>query len=216
MEKLKIRHFVLGELATNCFLIEQGKSAIVVDPAVPDSRIVQLLQAENLQLDFIINTHGHIDHIGGNTFLKEKYPQAQLVIFEKEVAYLSHPELNMSLELGAPYYSPPPDVVITEESLNLNWQGEVIQFFPSPGHTAGSVCLFFPAEKWLLSGDTLFAGSIGRTDLPGGDMSQLLDSLSAICQLFPPESKVFPGHGPFTELKTELESNPFLLEYLDL
>ena len=214
--KLWMEHFVLGELMTNSFLVGVDKEVVLIDPAVPAQEIADFINERELNLRFIVNTHGHIDHIGGNGFFRQLFPMAKLVISEKDLVYLERPELNLSSELGRPYRSPFPDLLLSEEISTLKLNGEEIKVYFTPGHTPGSVCLYFPTSRWLFSGDTLFAGSIGRTDLPGGSMRDLLESLEKLFRDFDPDVEIFPGHGPFSSLAREKTTNPFVLEYLNL
>jgi len=211
---LKIEHFVLGELSTNCYLVHDDSEALLIDPAIPSGEIKEKIERENLNLQYIINTHGHIDHIGGNAFFKEDFPQARLVIGERDLVYLTNPDLNLSRDFSSPFVSPLPDWVVRESNLCLDTPWERLSFLLSPGHTPGSVCLFFPVENWLFSGDTLFAGSVGRTDLPGGSFRDLISSLEEIFDHFPDSTSVFPGHGPLTNLAREKKENFYYLQYL--
>jgi len=211
---LKIEHFVLGELSTNCYLVHDDSEALLIDPPIPSGEIKEKIERENLNLQYIINTHGHIDHIGGNVFFKEYFPQARLVIGERDLVYLTNPDLNLSRDFSSPFVSPLPDWVVRESNLYLDTPWERLSFLLSPGHTPGSVCLFFPVENWLFSGDTLFAGSVGRTDLPGGSFRDLISSLEEIFNHFPDSTSVFPGHGPFTNLAREKKENFYYLQYL--
>ncbi len=163
---------------------------------------------------YIINTHGHIGHIGGNAFFVEHFPQAKLVIGERDLIYLTNPDLNLSRDFSSPFISPLPDWVVRENNLFLNTPWGKLSFLLTPGHTPGSVCLFLPVENWLFSGDTLFAGSVGRTDLPGGSFRDLISSLEEIFNSFPDTVSVFPGHGPFTNLAREKKENFYYLQYL--
>jgi len=211
---LKLEHFVLGDLFTNCYLVHDNLEALLIDPAAPSQEIKEEIKARHLNLQYIINTHGHIDHIGGNAFFKESFPQARLVIGERDLVYLTNPDLNLSRDFSSPFVSPLPDWVVRENNLFLNISWERLSFLFTPGHTPGSMCLFFPVENWLFSGDTLFAGSVGRTDLPGGSFRDLISSLEEIFNRFPDSAFVFPGHGPFTSLAREKKENFYYLQYL--
>jgi len=211
---VQLEHFILGEFATNCYLVHNDSDTVLIDPAVPSREIKEEIESRNLKLQYIINTHGHIDHIGGNAFFKEHFPQARLVIGERDLVYLINPDLNLSRDFFSPFVSPLPDWVVRENNLFLDTPWERVSFLFTPGHTPGSVCLFFPGENWLFSGDTLFAGSVGRVDLPGGSFRDLLSSLEEIFNRFPDTTAVFPGHGPFTDLAREKKENFYYLQYL--
>ncbi|MGC8777080.1 MAG: MBL fold metallo-hydrolase [Candidatus Caldatribacteriaceae bacterium] len=212
---MSLERFVLGAFLTNGYLLVAGEEAMLVDPATPSEEVKARIEREGLKLRYILNTHGHIDHIGGNAFFKACFPEARLIIHEKDLLYLQNPSLNLSLEVSTPYVSPSPDLVIRggRESAMVFGPEEVL-FLPTPGHTPGSLCLFLPRMGWLLSGDTLFAGSVGRVDLPGGSLQDLLASLAVIFARFPDDTLVYPGHGPETTIGDEKRENFYYLEYV--
>ncbi|MCX6088974.1 MAG: MBL fold metallo-hydrolase [Candidatus Atribacteria bacterium] len=214
MNTLQIKIYPLGDLKTNCYLVSNEKEAVLIDPAAPSPVICEDLNQDGLHLNFIINTHGHIDHIGGNTFFKTRFPTARIVIYETEILFLTNADMNLSNELFRPYTSPEPDVFIRGEKHTFDlWEEEVL-FLHTPGHTPGSLCLYIPSQQWLFSGDTLFAGSIGRTDLPGGSFHEIIRSLRFIMRTFHDPVRVFPGHGPETTIGEERKTNPYVIEYL--
>ncbi|MCX7667461.1 MAG: MBL fold metallo-hydrolase [Atribacterota bacterium] len=212
---IELQRFVLGALLTNVYLLVAGGEAMLIDPAVSSREICDVIEHEGLYLRYIVNTHGHIDHIGGNAFFKERFPQAQLLVHERDLLYLQNPALNLSTELGEPYVSPSPDLVIRGlGTYSMTIFEEEVVFVSTPGHTPGSMCLFLPGRKWLFSGDTLFAGSVGRVDLPGGSFRDLLASLAVVFEQFPDETLVYPGHGPETTIGREKRENFYYLEYV--
>lgn len=206
--------FILGDFATNCYVIHNGREAILLDPAVPSEEIRRWIEERNLSVSFIVNTHGHMDHIGGNAFFKEAFPGALLAIHDGDLVYLSRPDLNLSAEVLRPFVSPLPDRVFQGEESRFSFGGMEVTVFATPGHTPGSVCLFFPEMLWLFSGDTLFCGSVGRTDLPGGSFRELVTSLDRLFRRFPDDTLVFPGHGPQTRIGLERKSNAYYLMYV--
>lgn len=211
---LLLERFVLGDFATNCYVIYDGKEAILVDPACPSEDLKKWIEERGLSVSFIVNTHGHIDHIGGNAFFKEAFPKAVLAIHDGDLVYLTRPDLNLSLEISCPFISPFPELVFQGEDARFAFGNTEVEVFASPGHTPGSICLFFPERMWLLSGDTLFSGSVGRTDLPGGSFRDLVMSLERIFARFSDDVTVFPGHGPETTIGLEKKSNAYYLTYV--
>ncbi|HSV32045.1 MAG TPA: MBL fold metallo-hydrolase [Atribacteraceae bacterium] len=209
---LRYRRFTLGDFLTECYLVFRDREALLIDSPVPAPDIDNFLVENGLNLIFIVNTHGHIDHIGGNRYFKEQYPGAKLLIHEREVRYLLDPSLNLSSKIYHPFVSPESDQALAGEAGRFLFGGVPVDYLHTPGHTPGSMCLYFPDLLWLFSGDTLFAGSVGRTDLPGGSFQALTASLKKMCSHFPGEATVLPGHGPMSTLQEEISSNPYLIE----
>ena len=190
----------VGSYAVNCTLLRFGAKAWVVDPGAEGRRLAGLLAADGAKLEAILLTHGHFDHIGGIAALQEAFPDAPVYIHPNDVPMLGHP-MNQS----PPDYPRAPVPSRVEDCRTLAG----VEVIETPGHTPGGVCYRFPAAKLLLSGDTLFAGSAGRTDFPGGSMARLMDSLARLAAL-PGDTTVVPGHGPFTTIAREAASNPYL------
>jgi len=203
--------FPVGPLQCNCSVIadENTREAMVVDPGDDIDRILAILQRHQLTVRHIVITHGHIDHIGGAMKLKAA-TGAPILMHEGDLEQLPMLELQAAW-IGV---APPP---ATQLDALLNDAAKVrvgaleATAIHTPGHTQGSSCLYFPARKKLIAGDTLFAGSVGRTDLPGGDFHKLLDSLHSRLLALPDDTLVIPGHGPATTIGAERETNPFLL-----
>ena len=202
--------FPVGPLQCNCSIVgdEQTHEAMVIDPGDNIDQILATLQQQKLTLKQIVITHAHIDHIGGAMKLKAA-TGAPILMNQNDYALLK------MLDVQAAWIGMrPPGTVQIDEPVN---DGSVLQIgnitsnvIHTPGHTEGSICLFFPQEKTLLAGDTLFAGSIGRTDLPGGSFDKIMSSLHTRLMALPDETQVVPGHGPLTTIGNERESNPFL------
>ncbi|MCS7241924.1 MAG: MBL fold metallo-hydrolase [Candidatus Caldatribacterium sp.] len=211
---LSFERFVLGDFATNSYVVHDGKEALLIDPACPSEELKRWIEERGLSLAYIVNTHGHIDHIGGNAFFKRAFPSAVLAIHDGDLVYLARPDLNLSAEISRPFVSPVPDLVFQGESARFTFGDAVVEVLASPGHTPGSICLFFPQRMWLFSGDTLFFGSVGRTDLPGGSFRDLVASLERIFTRFPDVVTVFPGHGPETTIGLERKNNAYYLMYV--
>ena len=188
-----------GAFAVNTVLLAYGDEAFIVDPGAEASRIRNELDRRGLKPVGILLTHAHFDHIGAVPELLTAYPALAVRVGPEDRMMIGHP-LNAY----------PPDYPLVRGDWRYAegafTRGEVI---PVPGHTPGGVAYYFPEDALLLSGDTLFAGSVGRTDLPGGDFATLRTSLKRLCEL-PPDTRIIPGHGGETQLAEELRSNPFL------
>ncbi len=205
-----IEAITVGPLQVNCFVIacSETRQAMVIDPGDDGERILEFLQKEGLHLQTIINTHGHFDHIGANRFLVAA-TGAELLIHERDVPLISKAAEHAALyELkGTP--SPPPTRMLQGgETLTV---GELeVAVIHMPGHSPGGIALL--VDGHLFSGDSLFAGSIGRTDLPGGDYRQLIDGIREKLLTLPDTTVVHPGHGPDTTIGREKRINPFVGE----
>jgi hydroxyacylglutathione hydrolase len=202
--------FPVGPLQCNCTILadEHTREAIVIDPGDEISRIHRRLLSHGLTLKQILITHAHIDHIGGALKLKS-LTGAPIFLNENDL-----PQLELMAEQAAwvgvatPETAPPDEVLTDGRIVGLaNYPANVIH---TPGHTQGSICLHFEPLKMVVAGDTLFADSIGRTDLPGGNHGQILDSIQTRLLTLPDETKVVPGHGPATSIGYERKANPFL------
>lgn len=202
--------FPVGPLQCNCTILgdEEAGEAIVIDPGDEVGRIERRLRERGLKLKQILVTHGHIDHVGGALKLK-RLTGAPIYMNENDLPLLQAMEIQAGW-LGMPTpETAPPDASLKEGS-TIGLERFPAEVFHTPGHTQGSVCLHFVPLKLLVAGDTLFAGSIGRTDLPGGNFRQIIDSIHSRLLTLPDETKVLPGHGPATTIGKERESNPFL------
>ncbi len=202
--------FPVGPLQCNCTILgdEATSEAMVVDPGDNIPQILAFLARRKLTLKQIVVTHGHIDHVGGAARLK-KATGAPILLNQNDL-----PQLAMMDEQAAWLGVAPPEIVPPDESAEegamIGIAGHTARILHTPGHTEGSICLHFAPENLLLAGDTLFAGSIGRTDLPGGDGRKILRSLHDRLLILPEETRVIPGHGPETTIGEERESNPWL------
>ncbi len=198
----------VGPLQVNCYILgcEQTRRAAVIDPGEDGSHIVQTLQGLGLEAELIINTHGHFDHIGANRYLVET-TGAQLVIHRDDVALLSSAAEHAAMFGLSAVTSPEPSRIVTGGE-DLSVGDLTLQVIHTPGHSPGGICLL--ADGVLFSGDALFAGSIGRTDLPGGDQDQLVRGICEKLMSLPGQTKVYPGHGPATSIAREKAGNPFL------
>jgi hydroxyacylglutathione hydrolase len=200
----------VGPLQCNCSIIgdEQTREAMVIDPGDQIEDILEILRQEKLVLKQIVITHAHIDHVGGAMKLKAA-TGAPILMNQNDHALLK------MLDVQATWVGmTPPGAVQVDEAAGEgkvlkigNVSGNVVH---TPGHTEGSICVYFPDDKKLIAGDTLFAGSIGRTDLPGGSFDKIIRSLHTRVLALPDETLVVPGHGPQTTIGDERETNPFL------
>jgi glyoxylase-like metal-dependent hydrolase (beta-lactamase superfamily II) len=202
--------FPVGPLQCNCTILgdETAGEAIVIDPGDEVSRIHRRLTELGLKLKQILVTHAHIDHVGGALQLK-RLTGAPILLNENDLPLLAMMDSQAGWLGIAPPETAPPDENLAE-GLTVGLDQYPAQVLYTPGHTQGSVCLHFAPLKLLIAGDTLFAGSIGRTDLPGGNSGQIIDSIHSRLLTLPDETKVLAGHGPATTIGAERRSNPFL------
>jgi glyoxylase-like metal-dependent hydrolase (beta-lactamase superfamily II) len=201
----------VGMLQCNCSILgdETSHEAIVVDPGDDIPRIMALLAKHKLTVKQIVITHAHIDHIAGATRLK-KLTGAPILYNPRDLPLVKMMDAQAAwLGMEAPEVAPPDDTL--EDGRVVSIVGLTGNILHTPGHTQGSVCLHLPAQNVLLAGDTLFAGSVGRTDLPGGDGPMLIRSIQEKLLPLPDSTIVIPGHGPRTTIGHERESNPFLV-----
>ncbi len=202
----------VGLLQCNCSVIgdEASREAMVIDPGDQIEDVLAVVRQHGLQVKQIVITHAHIDHVGGAMKLR-RLTGAPILLNQNDSALLQ------MLDVQAAWIGvAPPEAVQIDQHLadgdTLRAGGLSASVMHTPGHTEGSVCLYFPAESKLIAGDTLFAGSIGRTDLPGGSLEKILRSLHQRVLALPDDTVVVPGHGPGTTIGEERESNPFLVK----
>lgn len=202
--------FPVGLLGCNCTVLgdETSREAIVVDPGDEVPRILAVLAKHGLTVRQIVVTHAHIDHIASALELK-RITGAPVLYNQADLPLVAMMDMQAGwLGMKTPEVKPPDHSPADDETVSI--QGAEAQVLHTPGHTEGSLCLYVPAEGLLLAGDTLFAGSVGRTDLPGGHHGKLLASIRERLLPLPGETLVVPGHGPVTTIAEESESNPFL------
>lgn len=207
---MKIKKFEVGPLFVNCYVVydENSKEAVVIDPGDEPELIVDFINGEKLSVKYIICTHGHFDHIGSVREIKEE-TNAKVALHKEEIEIYRNSSVVAREFFGIEIDDQPePDLLLKDEDLITieNLQFKVIH---TPGHSPGSISLY--CSGYLFTGDTLFAGSVGRTDLIGGNQRQLMNSLRKIATL-PMETVILPGHGPQTKLIIEIKSNPFYYE----
>jgi Zn-dependent hydrolases, including glyoxylases len=203
---MEYRSYVVGDIMSNCYLLWAGNEAGIIDPGGPVPELEQFLAERSLQLKWLVNTHGHADHIAGNSLLRQKYG-VPIFIHSADRVMLTSATANLSAFMGESIVSPDADRVLNGgDQLNLN--GETLTVIATPGHTPGGICLYTPGL--LFAGDTLFQESIGRTDFPGGNLQQLLTVIRERLFRLPAETLVLPGHGESTTIGYEMQNNPYI------
>lgn len=208
-----VRGLPVGPLQANCFIIgcpETGEAA-VIDPGAEAGRILKVLDKENLKLKYIIDTHGHFDHIGANGALRER-TGAPILIHCDDGPMLTDAQLNGSLlwrDLGSGTLDGPAADRLVEDGEETEVGRLTLRFIHTPGHTPGGMCILL--DDLVITGDTLFQGSIGRTDFPGGSFEVLMDSIHQKLLVLEDSVRVLPGHGPETTIGEERRHNPFIL-----
>lgn len=206
---IEIKMMVLGPVQTNCFFLinEDTKELLIIDPADRAQGIIDWIQSEGLKPVAILLTHGHFDHIMAVEGLRKEY-QIPMYASKDEVEVLANPQLNVSTMMGA-YVSMKADELFADGDV-LELAGMKLKVISTPGHTIGSVCFYIEEEKMLISGDTLFEASVGRTDFPTGSSRQLIHSIKTRLFILPEDVNVFPGHGEATSIAYEKTHNPFI------
>ena len=209
MAEIKIKRLVLGSVSTNCYILyrEDTKQAVLFDPADASERIIETLQQLDVALEGILLTHGHFDHILAADAVR-KASGCKIYAYREEAQVASDADLNLSNHFGAGT-SLQIDVSLDDgEALEL--AGFSFQVLHTPGHTKGSACYYLEKEGLLFSGDTLFAGSVGRTDFPTGSGAELMRSVKERLSVLPDETKVLPGHGDTSTIAYEKKNNPYM------
>jgi len=200
---------MVGPLAVNCFIIgcEKTREGVVVDAGGDAAAIIAAVERHGLNIGLVINTHGHFDHVGANRALVERFG-ARLLIHAADA-----PLMERAADVARSYgvqgeNSPRPDTFLAD-GMDITFGSCHMQVLHTPGHTQGGCCLYLEAEKKIITGDTLFADSIGRTDLPGGSHEQLLQSIRSKLFILPDDVTAYPGHGPETTIGHERRHNPY-------
>lgn len=209
MGNLKVECLTLGVCQTNCYYIhrEDSREVIFFDPADKGNFLYETLQEKEFQIKAILLTHGHFDHIWGVEGLRER-SGAEVYAYEGEEKLCQDPALNVSAAVGRSCGITPDHLFRDREEFEFaGIRGRVIA---TPGHTGGSCCYYFEEDQILISGDTLFQESVGRTDFPTGSMSALVRSVKEKLFTLPDETRVYPGHGMMTTIGYEKENNAFV------
>ncbi len=209
---VNIKKFVLGMCATNCYIVSKPDSneCVIIDPGDSPDRITDYVMGNALMPVAILLTHGHFDHAAAADTVARRFPQCKIYAAKEEITTLADENYNLSAPFtgqgelfGAEVY--------LNDGAQLKLADMDITMILTPGHTVGGCCYYLPYEDILFTGDTLFEGSVGRTDFPGGSMSVLLDSIINKLMQLPGNTRCLPGHNDETTLDLERESNPFLL-----
>lgn len=203
-----LMRLVVGPLQVNCFIIADDKTreAVVIDPGDDGQDILRLIKEKDLKVRYIVNTHGHFDHIGANKAVKDA-TGAEILLHEGDAPLIALAPRQSAAFGMQPVSSPPADRYVRHG--DIIQAGELsLKVLHTPGHSPGGICLL--EQGIVFTGDALFAGSIGRTDLPGGDMTSLLRSIKTNLMTLPDDTKIFSGHGPASTIGDERQENPFL------
>lgn len=205
---LKMKTFVVGPLGVNCYILydEKHRVGVAIDPGGDGEMLWRFLENKAIKLLAILNTHAHADHIGAVDFLRNK-TGARFYIHKADASMLADSTLNLSAFMGRPVVTRPADVLLHDGEV-LNFDDIKFTVLHTPGHSPGGVCYLM--EDRIFSGDTLFAGSVGRTDFPGASMEELLHSLREKIMGLPENLLVYCGHGPSTSVGYEKQYNPYL------
>jgi glyoxylase-like metal-dependent hydrolase (beta-lactamase superfamily II) len=201
---------VVGELGVNCYIMadSETKEGIVIDPGADPENILSAIRKSGVKVLYILNTHGHFDHIGGNRRVAEA-TGAKLMIHKEDEPFLSRASMSATMYGLKAEDSPPPASYLAEGEL-IRFGRHAARVIHIPGHSSGGCCFYLEDEGILISGDSLFAESIGRTDLPGGSQALLVLSIRSKLLVLPDETRVFPGHGPASTIGHEKKFNPYL------
>jgi hydroxyacylglutathione hydrolase len=210
---ITIKLFIFNPFQENTYVLhDQSGECIVVDAGCYENQeklqLDEYLSDHNLKCTKLINTHGHVDHVLGNAHISSKY-NPEIIIHKKDDFLLTEAKKH-GIIFGFNVEQPPIPTSYVDDGSTITFGESTLQILHVPGHSPGSIALYSPEQKFVITGDVLFKGSIGRTDLPGGNYDHLMDSIFNKLMTLPPETMVYPGHGPSTSIHEEALSNPFL------
>lgn len=209
---MKIDRLILGDFQTNCYVVRKDETAtdcLIVDAGLDSADLLAFLAEHNLNPTAVVLTHGHIDHIAGLPALRQRHVRPRVYVHTLDADLLANPQANLSLFAGEAFETEPADVLL-EDGDTVREARMTLKVLHTPGHTPGGICLYAESEGLVFSGDTLFAESVGRTDFPGGDGRQLVESIRAKLFALPDATAVYPGHAMRTTIAHEKTHNPFL------
>ena len=206
---LEIHTLALGDFQTNAYVLIDGGQCWIVDPGFGPEKLVEFLRGQDLTPTRILLTHGHADHIAGISELLAAWPGVPIFCPADDAEMLTDAMANLSGRFGLPVTSPPADELVrTGDVLEMN--GSPWQVLDTSGHTAGGVSYYCAPAGVVITGDALFAGGIGRTDFPGGDFARLAENIRRNLYVLPPETRIYPGHGPGGTIGQEKRLNAFV------
>ena len=208
---MQIDRLILGDFQTNCYVVRESAEpgeCLIIDPGLGAEVLLDFLQREQLQPNKILLTHGHGDHVAGIPLLRTKYDGLAVLIGRDDEAALDDGQLNLSAMMGESMAFGPVERTLQGGDVCQLGQLE-LKVLATPGHSPGGISYYCAAQAAVFTGDSLFAGSIGRHDFPGGDQEQLLAGIRGELFTLPDETKVYPGHGPVTSIGREKRTNPF-------
>ncbi len=215
---IQIKTFYFNELRVCTYVLwDETNECIIVDPGCEtpseQQRLQKFIAENNLKPVLVVNTHAHFDHVLGNLFVTKTYavPSAVSEADKQLLAKVAQQSAMFGYSVAQP---PAPEVTLTEKE-PLRFGHSQLQVLETPGHSPGGVCLYSAADKFVLTGDTLFQESVGRTDLPGGDFDALMNSILTKLMILPDDTNVYPGHGFATTIGDEKRTNPFIVEHLN-
>jgi len=209
---LQIDTFILGDFETNCYVVrsaKESKNCLLIDPGFAPEPLITFLKQEGLQPQIILLTHGHCDHIAGVKDLKKLYNSLKVCVSSIDAEMLTKCSRNLSLLIGTPFKLDPADEFCEPQQI-IEFDQIKLEVLSTPGHTPGGVSFYCREEKILFTGDALFAGSIGRTDFPGGNMKDLIKGILTQLLVLPDETRIYSGHGPVSTIGQEKQTNPFI------
>jgi glyoxylase-like metal-dependent hydrolase (beta-lactamase superfamily II) len=211
---MAVRVFTLGPFQTNCLLVSEdeardGSECLIVDASFGPAPMIAEIRGRGLRPTALVLTHAHVDHIAGVSEIRSAFPDLPVLMHEAEAEWLNDPLLNLSEAMGMSVTAPGPDQLLREGDV-VRVGGSSWRVLHTPGHSPGGLTLVCDAAGIAIVGDTLFAGSIGRTDFPGSDHETLARSIREKLYTLPGGTKVYPGHGPPTTISREMMSNPYI------
>lgn len=206
---MNIEILPVGNLEANCYILscKNTKEGVVIDPGDEGERILSVIEDLGVKIKYIINTHGHYDHIGSNREVKDALG-CELLVHEADYEMIIDPNLNLSCHMGNTEEGPAADISLKDNDL-IKFGDVELKVIHTPGHTLGGICLYNEKDKTCITGDTLFYGSIGRTDFPGGDYETIIKSIKEKLLVLPDDVATYPGHGPKSSIGLEKEINPY-------